>query len=194
MGLLTIKGEKYGMTQLVIPNYVIRTIYWEYIGERLRKEHKLDYDILNLRKVIWKMAYEGNLQPYLDFVKNQVLNVLSNRDLIRFEEKNVKMILLTLLAQGKYYKPISEYETELGYIDILLEKDIRFSDVKYEWIWELKYLKKSEKDQLDRVKQEGLTQLEKYAKSRQFENKEFIKKALIIFIGKDDYEVIIPSE
>lgn len=35
MGLLTIKGTKYGQTELVIPNYVIKTTFWEYFERRL---------------------------------------------------------------------------------------------------------------------------------------------------------------
>ncbi len=70
-----------------------------------------------------------------------------------------------------------------------MEKDFRMPDVKYEWIIELKYLKKDEKGKMGRLKEEGRRQLEKYMKSREFAEKDNVKKALIIFIGKDEYVV-----
>jgi len=74
-------------------------------------------------------------------------------------------------------------------IDIYLEKDIRMPDVKYEWLLELKYVKKSERDKLMQVKEEGLRQLKRYSESRNFDDKKDIKKALVVFIGKDQYVI-----
>lgn len=41
------------------------------------------------------------------------------------------------------------------------------------------------------VKEEGLKQLERYAASRKFGDKDNIKRVLLIFIGKDEYELIV---
>ncbi|MCK4261311.1 MAG: PD-(D/E)XK nuclease domain-containing protein, partial [Halanaerobiales bacterium] len=84
----------------------------------------------------------------------------------------------------------SEREVEDGYIDLFLEKDSRYPDIEYEWLWELKYLKKEAKSRLEQVKKEGLAQLEEYAASKKFADKKNLKKALIIFIGKDEYEIV----
>jgi hypothetical protein len=73
---------------------------------------------------------------------------------------------------------------------------MRNPDVKYEWLIELKYIKKSEERRPDfaayveKIKAEGLRQLERYKKSRRLENKKDLKQALLIFIGKDEYEVV----
>nr|WP_236777903.1 PD-(D/E)XK nuclease domain-containing protein [Anoxybacter fermentans] len=112
--------------------------------------------------------------------------------MIKFNEKYLKVILFSYLVLSNLYKPTSEKEVEGGYIDIFLEKDIRFSDVKYEWLWELKYLKKNDTEQLEQVKEEGLRQLKKYAESKKFKNKGNLKLALIIFIGKDEYVLVMP--
>lgn len=192
MGLLTINGTKYGLLQLGIPNYVIKTIYWEYIEKKLREDYKINYDLVELQKVVWQMAYDGKLEPFLKFITENVLNILSNRDMIKFNEKYLKVILFSYLVLSNLYKPTSEKEVEGGYIDIFLEKDIRFSDVKYEWLWELKYLKKNDTEQLEQVKEEGLRQLKKYAESKKFKNKGNLKLALIIFIGKDEYVLVMP--
>ncbi|QTL99711.1 AAA family ATPase [Iocasia frigidifontis] len=191
MGLLTIDKQYRTRLLLKIPNFVVKTIFWEYIEKKISEEYQINLDLNELRKSIEEMAYEGEIEPYIDYINNHVFKAFSNRDLINYDERYIKVILFAYLVDSKAYKPYSETEVENGYIDIYLERDIRMPDVKYEWIIELKYLKKSERDKLAEVKQEGLKQLERYAASRKFEDKDNIKQALLIFIGKDEYELII---
>ena len=189
MGLLTIGNIKYGKTRLEIPNHVTRVIFWEYIERRLKNEFGISYDIEEMAKSIWQMGFDGEIEPFLAYISENVLNKLSNRDLINFDEKYIKVILFSYLVTSNLYRPVSEPEVENGYIDIYLERDIRMPEVKYEWIIELKYLRKSEKDKLPEVKEEGLAQLKEYAASRRFMNEDNIKQVLIVFIGKDEYLV-----
>jgi hypothetical protein len=189
MGLLTIKGTRYGKIRLGIPNYVTKTIFWEYFERKLKEEYNIKYNTEELAKSIWEMGFDGEIKPFLEYISSQVLKQLSNRDLLNFDEKYIKVILFSYLITSNLYHPISEREVENGYIDIYLEKDIRMPDLNYEWILELKYLKKSDKDQLDAVKVEGLKQLQNYAVSRNMEDKENVKQALIIFVGKDEYVI-----
>ncbi|MCK4258650.1 MAG: AAA family ATPase [Halanaerobiales bacterium] len=191
MGLLTIDKKIRTRLFLKIPNLIIKTIFWEYFDQILRERYQLILNVEKLSEAIEAMAYEGEIELYLDFISENVLSVLSNRDLISFDEKYLKLILSTYLNLVEIYKCISEAEVENGYIDIFLEKDIRFQDVKYEWIWELKYLKKSEANKLEEVKEKGLAQLKRYASSNRFKFKKNLKQALIIFIGKDTYEVVL---
>jgi len=190
MGLLTIERQEKTRLFLKIPNYVIKTIMWEYIETNLKKEYKINLDLNELRKTIEEMAYEGRIKPYIEYISRNVLKVLSNRDIINFDEKYIKVILITYLVNSKAYRPISERETEGGYIDIYLERDIRMPDVKYEWLIELKYLKKSEKGKVDKIKEEGIKQLKRYIESRGLKDRKDVKQALVIFIGKDEYQVI----
>jgi hypothetical protein len=190
MGLLTIERQEKTRLFLKIPNYVIKTIMWEYIETNLKKEYKINLDLNELRKTIEEMAYEGRIKPYIEYISRNVLKVLSNRDIINFDEKYIKVILITYLVNSKAYRPISERETEGGYIDIYLERDIRMPDVKYEWLIELKYLKKSEKGKVDKIKEEGIKQLKRYIESRGLKDRKDVRQALVIFIGKDEYQVI----
>ena len=190
MGLLTIGMQEKTRLFLKIPNYVIKTIMWEYIETNLKKEYKINLDLNELRKTIEEMAYEGRIKPYIEYISQNVLKVLSNRDIINFDEKYIKVILITYLVNSKAYRPISERETEGGYIDIYLERDIRIPDVKYEWLIELKYIKKSEKDKVDKIREEGIRQLKRYRESRGLQERKDVKQALLIFIGKDEYQVI----
>jgi hypothetical protein len=189
MGLLTIKGERYGKTRLGIPNHVTRVIFWEYFERKLRDKYNIKYDTEELAKSIWRLGFDGEIEPFVSYVSENVLKKLSNRDLINFDEKYIKVILFSYLITSNLYRPVSEPEIENGYLDIFLERDIRMPDVKYEWVIELKYLKKNEKDRLEKVKKEGLSQLERYADSRKLEGKKNIKKVLLVFIGKDEFKI-----
>ncbi|MFW5972316.1 MAG: AAA family ATPase [Bacillota bacterium] len=190
MGLLTIDKQYRTRMILKVPNYVVKVIFWEYIENRLAKEYNLNLNLNELRKSIEDMAYDGKITSYIDYVQNHVLKKLSNRDLMNFDEKYIKLILFAYIVDSRVYKPYSEQEVENGYMDIFLERDPRIPDVEYEWIVELKYLKKSEENKLEEVKEKGLEQLERYAGSSKFDGKYKLKKALLVFIGKDKYEVV----
>lgn len=107
-----------------------------------------------------------------------------------FDEKYLKVILFTYLIGSRAYRPFSERETENGYMDIYLEKDPRVPSVKYEWLIELKYVKKRDEATLAEVKEEGLRQLQRYAKSRDCQGRLDLRQALVIFIGKDEVVVL----
>jgi hypothetical protein len=196
MGLLTIDRRERTRLVLKIPNYVIKTVFWEYIADSLKKDHGIKIDTAQLKKAIEDMAYNGTIEPFITYVSQNILKFLSNRDMIDFDEKYIKVILLSLLNISPVYIPVSEREVETGYIDIYLERDMRTPDVKYEWILELKYIKKSESQRPDfaqyiaKIKAEGLEQMERYKKSRRLEAKKNLKQALLIFIGKDKYEIV----
>ncbi|MCL0106137.1 ATP-binding protein [Peptococcaceae bacterium] len=190
MGLLTIDKKQYGITNLKIPNYVIKELFWEYIENRIRIDYGIEPDIPRVAKAIWEMGTEGKIKPFLDYISQSVLKPLSNRDLIKFDEKYIKIIILAYLTITKQFHIISERETQEGYIDIYLEKDLRAPDIEYEWAIELKYLKESERDKLDEVIQRGREQLKKYIQQRGLKDKENLKKAVVVFIGKKDYEML----
>jgi hypothetical protein len=86
--------------------------------------------------------------------------------------------------------PISEPEVESGYIDIFLYRSPRLPDIKYEWVWEIKYIKKEEASELKTKQDKSVEQLKKYKRSARFENRNDVKFASITFVGKDKYEII----
>jgi hypothetical protein len=186
MGLLTVKGNRYGLTELTIPNYVIKTVFWEYFERRLRNSAGIELNLGELGQAVWEMAYEGKILPFVAFIRDRVLSSLSNRDLIQFDEKYIKLILFCYLNLTNIYRPVSERETDKGYLDIYLEKDFRVPDVRYEWLIELKYVKESDRRQLEDVKREGLKQLERYASSRNLMGNPSVRRILLLFVGKDE--------
>ena len=188
MGMLTIDKTMPNGYIFGIPNYVIRTIYWEYFLDRMKLKQRIDMRVDVLTQAVDNMAVNGEADKFRQYV-TAFITTLSNRDLIRFDEKYIKMILMTLFYENGYYIPYSKYEVEGGYIDILLKKNKAFADyIKYEWMIELKYLKESERDRLEQVKQQGREQLQKYGRSEKMmkEFDRYYRKLLIVLVGKND--------
>ncbi len=193
LGMLTIKGARYGQTELVIPNYAIKTMYWAYFERWLRTETGIEVKTAEVGKAIWSLATEGRLQPFVDFIQKQVLSALSHRDLIHFDEKNMKLLLLSYLNLFDVYRPRSERETQHGYIDLFLAKSPGAPAVVYEWLIELKYLKSREAGRLETVKAQGLRQLAAYAAGHDLAGQPHLRQALLVLIGKSEMVVVEPA-
>jgi hypothetical protein len=190
MGLLTIDKYHEGVMRLKIPNYSIQTLYWSYLIEIIASDNpEVNVDNTQLRNTLRELAYRGNPQPFIDYISQSVFNKFSNRDLIQFNEKYIKAVLLCALLLAKIYVPNSEYEVENGYIDIFLQRKPDLPDIKYEWVWEVKYVKVEDEDKLPIVKNQAVKQLQKYKQATIFHNRTDLKFAALLFIGKDKYEI-----
>ncbi|NEZ75134.1 hypothetical protein EXM56_07270 [Clostridium botulinum] len=187
LGMLTIKEQGLLGTVLKIPNYVIKTVYWEQYFQRINEDYNIQ--IQKVRIAVNEMRTNGNIHPLMELV-GTILEDLSNRDLIKMDEKNIKMMLLTLLGVDSTYFIKSEDENNNGYVDIMLKRKIQFKDItKFQWIIELKYIKESDKNTFEKVKKEGLKQLQGYAESKMVQEElgvEDLKKVLILVVGKKD--------
>ncbi|MCB2306071.1 ATP-binding protein [Clostridium estertheticum] len=187
LGMLTIKEEGPLGTVLKIPNYVIKTIYWEQYFQKVNEDYNIE--IQKVRVAVNEMRMYGSIEPLIELVKG-ILEHLSNRDLIQMDEKNVKMMILTLLGVDSTYFIKSEDENNKGYVDLMLRRKIQLKDItKFEWIIELKYIKESDRNTLEKVKDQGLKQLQMYGESKMVQDeldKEGLKKVLIIVVGKKD--------
>jgi hypothetical protein len=188
MGLLTIEKTVMGKVRLCIPNYSIKTLYWEYIMESVQISAGFAINAEELDRSITSLALHGQAKPFVDYVCKNILNRLSNRDLRKFDEKYIKIMLLGCLFQSRAYIPVSEIETNTGYIDIYLQRSPLVPEVKYEWIFELKYFKASKKP-TDAHRLEAKNQLKSYNASALMKDRKDVKRAVILFIGKNKYEL-----
>jgi hypothetical protein len=201
MGLLTIKETQYGVTELVIPNYVIKTVFWEYFAQMLEEMTGIQMEVVGeLRDTVHAMAFRGNLEPFIHFIHEKVLQNLSSRDMMQWSEKNIKLLLMMCLSLTNTYKVISEREVRKedskgkgkgkGYVDLLLERNELMPKIKVEWLLELKVIKKEDwqkkgQSYLEEVRQKAIQQLREY----KVDGKPQLQKAVLIFIGTD--EVIV---
>jgi hypothetical protein len=193
MGLLTIDGSDIRRMRLKIPNYSIQTVYWEYIEEMTRESSEdVLIDLSRLSEAMFQLAYQGDPAFFIDYVGQNIVSRLSNRDLQQFDEKYLKIILLNNLFYGKYFIPISEMEISQGYTDIYLQRSHIFPNVPAEWIWEIKYIKKSEENNaalIEEKREQSRSQLKKYHASHLFANRNDIRYLSVIFIGKNKTEI-----
>jgi hypothetical protein len=186
LGMLTIKGvNEVGELILTIPNYVSKKIYWEYFTKTLRETTELRTN--ELMKITASLRFYGDIRPFVEYVR-QILEKLSNRDMQKFDEKYIKVVMFTLLDMDGFYLLQSEPEFRNGYADILLTRSRQFAQyIKYEWLIELKCIKEKDRKDLDKIRNKGIEQLKTYTESenikKRFEDKE-VKKALVCFIGK----------
>jgi Protein of unknown function (DUF1703). len=153
-GMLTIKEQGPLGTVLKIPNHVIKTIYWEQYFQKINENY--DIQVRDVRLAVNEMRMNGNIEPFIEFLK-KILEDSSNRDLIQMDERHIKMMMLALLGVDSTYFVQSELENNKGYIDILLKRKIQYKDItKFQYLIEFKYIKESERNTLEKVKEEGL--------------------------------------
>ncbi|MDR0573806.1 MAG: ATP-binding protein [Tannerella sp.] len=192
MGLLTIDAPYRLQLRLRIPNYSIKTLYWEYIAKQIM-ETSPDMTILSqpLSDAIYSLAMESDVHRFIAYVSESAFSKLSDYDLRRFDEKYIQILLLAYLFMSKIYIPMSEYEAVPGRADIFLQRNPLLPEVKYEWVFEIKYCKTSASDaEVAAKRKEGLEQLEQYLHSHRMENRPDLKAALLVFIGKNKFEII----
>jgi hypothetical protein len=191
MGLLTIKGPYLSQQKLGIPNYSTKTIYWEYIMRLLRDTSpETSVETRFLDESIFALAMEGDVHRFIAYVSEHAFSKLSDYDLQRFDEKYIQILLLAYLFMSKVYVPMSEYEAVPGRTDIYLQRNPLYPEIKYEWLFELKYCKSDAKeDEIAAKRKEGLAQLEQYTHSHRLGNRPDLKAALILFTGKNKYEI-----
>jgi hypothetical protein len=193
MGLVTIgKDEKSGAPLLKIPNYSVKTMYWEYM-ENIVKERNPEM-ILSpgaIYEGLLSMAFDGNYQPFFDSFQQNFVSRISNRDLENFSEKNVKFLLLSILFQTSLYLPISELENSTGYSDIYLQRrNNLYPKMQMDWLWEIKYVKEADagkKSLIAAKKKDAKEQLQRYKTSNLFKERSDVRYLAVVFIGKKKY-------
>lgn len=165
MGMLTIDKPIMANVKLRVPNLVIKEIYWEYIYKKVNRTLGDTIDIYSITKVTQIMAETGNPKVFIEYAYDKVIKYISNRDLIKMEEKHIKIIFLSFLTMNQVYIPYSELEMNKGYSDIVLVPDSRYG-VKNSQIWELKYIKENE-DPQQKI-EDAKEQIELYEKDEKF--------------------------
>ncbi|MDR3013535.1 MAG: ATP-binding protein [Chitinispirillales bacterium] len=191
LGMLTNGGVKRGINWLKIPNYSIKTLYWSYAVAHVQDLDNTAMSTRKLSDVISQMAYDGDIKPYLDFFTENFLKRLSNRDLINFDEKYIKVMLLSTLFMSSFYLPVSEDEVTEGYTDIYLQRHPVKPDIKYEYVFEVKYVKTdAAAAEVEAKSAEARAQIEKYKKDTRFVNRDDVKFVVIVFKGKGDIEAL----
>lgn len=155
-GMLTISGTLEGETKLAIPNEVVREQLYTYLLDTYN-EADLSFSTYDKDKLVSRLAYRGEWKPYFDYIAECLHNYSSQRDKQK-GEAYVHGFTLAMTTQDRFYRPISEKDTQEGYAGIFLFPllDI-YKDMKHSYVIELKYAKGKDSDErIMQLRQEAI--------------------------------------
>ena len=162
-GMLTISGTYEGRTKLTIPNQVVREQIYTYLLSTYN-EAELNFSSYEKNELSSGLAYRGDWKAYFGYIADCLKRYTSQRDKQK-GEFFVHGFTLAMTAQNRFYRPISEQDTQAGYVDIFLCPllDI-YSDMKHSYIVELKYAKyKDPESRVEELRLEAIAQANHYA-------------------------------
>ena len=193
LGLVTIDNSNPQKFVLKVPNYSIKTLYWDFAERMLTEELEgLSLDNSRYMDTLYRLAYDDDYKPFLDYFSKYIVNYLSNRDLQNTVEKDIKFLLMPIFFHSNYYFPFSEVENSGGYTDVYLKRGHLHPGSVSEWVWELKYVKQSDakkKSLITAKKKEAVKQLRSYKASNLFKDRTDVRFVGIVFVGKSGYVV-----
>ena len=169
-GMLTVSGTYKGKTKLIIPNQVVREQLYTYL---LNTYNEADLSFNNHEKdeLSSALAYDGAWQSYFDYIADCLKRYASQRDKQK-GESFVHGFTLAMTAQNRFYRPISEADTQSGYVDIFLSPMLEiYPDMSHSYIIELKYAKyKDPESRVEELRAEGVSQANRYADTDRVKN------------------------
>lgn len=169
-GMLTVSGTFEGKTKLIIPNQVVREQLYTYL---LNTYNEADLSFSNHEKdeLSSALAYRGAWQSYFDYIADCLKRYASQRDKQK-GESFVHGFTLAMTAQNRFYRPISEADTQSGYVDIFLSPMLEiYPDMSHSYIIELKYAKyKDPESRVEELRAEAIAQVNRYADTDRVKN------------------------
>ena len=185
LGYLTISGNLVGIPELIIPNKVMKEIYASYFMQLMNQEAAFRIDNSTNQEILIQLAMEGRIDKIVEVLKIY-LNNLSNRDLIKFDEKYIKLIFYCIAMSIQSYWVKSEMEVKRNYPDILLVPKDRTKGYKAIMV-EFKYIKKGETAKLEDKQKEAREQIERYSEFEEIKDIEGLRKYTIVVATNEIY-------
>jgi len=187
-GMLTISGTYEGKTKLTIPNQVVREQLYAYLLSTY-DEADLSFSSYEKSELSSTLAYRGDWQAYFGYIADCLKRYASQRDKQK-GEFFVHGFTLAMTAQNRFYRPISEQDTQAGYVDIFLCPLLEiYSDMKHSYIVELKYAKyKDPENRVEELRKEAIAQANRYADTETVKNAigtTTLHKIVVVYKGMD---------
>ena len=188
-GYVTIKELDRMKLKFTVPNFVTQTLYASYFLQLTDVAQKYKIDTSKISDSIIQLGQYGKIDDLVARVQ-EFLFCCSVRDKENFNEMNLKHVFGMILSLASQFITYAEYPAGQGFADMYIQKAAD-SLAKYEAIVELKYLseKDSKKANIKKLVKEAKEQLGRYLKDTRLEQKEDLKKFVIIFKGFEDYFV-----
>ena len=180
MGYLTIHARRGVGIALRMPNLVLESLYFDYMAHLLTTRAAIT--IRDREKLeMWQDLVDGKIER-LTALTEKLLHGLSNRDYERFDEKYIKVVMLSLLSDVNLYVPHSEYEVGAdGYVDIYLQAAFE-PERSASYFIELKYVKaKAAAALIDRKAEEGAAAMRRYLASAAARAAKHLRGYVLVF-------------
>ena len=180
MGMITIDSARGDLIKYTIPNFVIKRLYWEFFANYLKERKNVKFNITDIQNAIMALAYDNKTDLILKELE-KVLKMLSNRDYLKFDEKYIQLLFITLINHSKLYYIKSENEVKQRYPDVMLMHRPPYFE-PHQFLFEFKYMKKTDNDSvLRKLIKEGRKQVGIYRQIDEIRDIKDLKSYLVIF-------------
>lgn len=188
-GYISIKKLEGMELKLGIPNFVTETLYASYFLELTDLAKKYKIDTSKITRAIVQLGQYGKIDDLVSKVQ-EFLYHCSVRDKENFKEMNLKHVFAMILAFTSQFITYAEYPAGQGFADMYIQK-ASGSLATYEAIVELKYLteKEAKKANMKKLEKQAKEQLTRYLQDKRMEQKENLKKFVVIFKGFENYSI-----
>ena len=186
LGYLTISRNLAGIPELTIPNKVMKEIYASYFMQLIDQKAEFRIDSSTNQEILIQLAMEGRIDKIVEVLRIY-LNNLSNRDLIKFDEKYIKLIFYCIAMNINSYSTKSEMEVNRNYPDILLVPRDRTKGYKSIMV-EFKYIKKGESAKIEDKQKEAREQIERYSEFEDIKDIEGLRKYTLVVTPNEIYK------
>ena len=125
-----------------------------------------------------------------------IITQLGLEDKTHFNETSLKTLFASFFYQVQFFNIFSKLEVkkspkQKGRVDLLLIRRPPFKP-KYQFVFELKYLRKKQSTQLEKLKEEAIQQMKKYLKyDDTLKNLDNLKAYVIIFVDNEGMAIPI---
>ena len=184
MGFITLNGTVLSQYRYRVPNYVVQKLYYGYFRTEIEQRGRITVSNHAVENAVAELALHNNIKPLTEEIR-RALALFSNRDFMRMDEKHIKAVVLTLLYQSEVYFIRSEAEMNNRYPDILLLERNPI-EVRYQFLFELKYSKKQEgKKGMEAKRVEGIKQIREYQQLEEIRKLPKLKSCLLLTNGTE---------
>jgi len=188
-GLLTFRGITSGRPLLAIPNMTISHLMYGYIRGAYEDADIFRVNLWKFGNFVAGMGWRGKWEEVFFFIAEEIKKQTKIRDYLS-GEKVIQGFLLAYMSINDFFIPHTEYEANKGYSDFFLEPFlIKYPDMPYGYLIEIKYLKRSEEltdTIIEKAEKDAKKQLMQYSKDGQFSTKyknQTIIKLLLLYHG-----------
>jgi hypothetical protein len=182
LGMLTVKGRAGVAWSFQAPNFVIKSLFYDYFVETLRLHANLKENLYaEISDALYVLSMENEIAPLVHIVE-KLLSRLSGRDVQKFDESHLHAIFAALLSSSQAYLVRSQPEVERRFVDLLCTM-LPGIPINWNYAFELKYLKKKDATQLTAKREEAISQLKDYLRSDDLRTISNLAAYVIVFVG-----------